>query len=166
MRSKLTPLLLRHRQLLPLRRLVAGVRRSLVTRILRAVLGCTCALEPQELQVGSLTMDLHRRILRPCGAQVHLSPKEFDLLAFMMQNQGVPVPHAELLRSVWGTGYGTELDYVRTYVCTLRKKIENDTAKPDYILTVPWVGYRFRNPSDGDAGAKGIDVDAWEAAFS
>ncbi len=96
-------------------------------------------------------MDLHRRILWRSGTQVHLSPKEFDLLAFMMQNQGAPLTHVRLLRSVWGPEYGNELEYLRSYVRMLRKKIENDPAKPDYIVTEPWVGYRFRNPSDQDA---------------
>jgi two-component system KDP operon response regulator KdpE len=103
------------------------------------------------IQAGSLGMDLHRRILWRSGTQVHLSPKEFDLLAFMMQNQGAPLTHVRLLRSVWGPEYGNELEYLRSYVRMLRKKIENDPAKPDYILTEPWVGYRFRNPSDQEA---------------
>jgi two-component system KDP operon response regulator KdpE len=126
--------------------------RELIAR-LRAVLRRTRALETQELpvlQAGFLAMDLHRRILWRSGTQVHLSPKEFDLLAFMMQNQGAPLTHVRLLRSVWGPEYGNELEYLRSYVRMLRKKIESDPAKPDYILTEPWVGYRFRNPSDKD----------------
>jgi two-component system KDP operon response regulator KdpE len=129
--------------------------RELIAR-LRAVLRRTRALETQELpviQAGSLAMDLHRRILWRSGTQVHLSPKEFDLLAFMMQNQGAPLTHVRLLRSVWGPEYGNELEYLRSYVRMLRKKIENDPAKPDYILTEPWVGYRFRNPSDQESPA-------------
>jgi len=127
--------------------------RELIAR-LRAVLRRTRALETQELPVlqsGTLTLDLHRRLLWRSGTQVHLSPKEFDLLAFMMQNQGAPLTHVRLLRSVWGPEYGNELEYLRSYVRMLRKKIENDPAKPDYILTEPWVGYRFRNPSDHEA---------------
>jgi len=127
--------------------------RELIAR-LRAVLRRTRAIEAQELpvlQAGSLSMDLHRRILWRSGTQVHLSPKEFDLLAFMMQNQGAPLTHVRLLRSVWGPEYGNELEYLRSYVRMLRKKIENDPAKPDYIVTEPWVGYRFRNPNDQDA---------------
>jgi two-component system, OmpR family, KDP operon response regulator KdpE len=127
--------------------------RELIAR-LRAVLRRTRALETQELpvlQAASLTMDLHRRILWRSGTQVHLSPKEFDLLAFMMQNQGAPLTHVRLLRSVWGPEYGNELEYLRSYVRMLRKKIETDPAKPDYILTEPWVGYRFHNPSEQEA---------------
>jgi two-component system, OmpR family, KDP operon response regulator KdpE len=129
--------------------------RELIAR-LRAVLRRTRALdlqEPQVLQAGSLAMDLHRRILWRSGKQVHLSPKEFELLAYMMQNQGAPLTHVKLLRSVWGPEYGNELEYLRSYVRMLRKKIEDDPAKPDYILTEPWVGYRFRNPSETEAPA-------------
>src|SRR5580704_7509892 len=129
--------------------------RELIAR-LRAVLRRTRALDVQEppvLQAGSLSMDLHRRILWRNGKQVHLSPKEFELLAYMMQNQGAPLTHVKLLRSVWGPEYGNELEYLRSYVRMLRKKIEEDPGKPDYILTEPWVGYRFRNPSDTDAPA-------------
>jgi len=127
--------------------------RELIAR-LRAVLRRTRALEAAELPVipaGALAMDLHRRILWRSGTQVHLSPKEFDLLAFMMQNQGAPLTHVRLLRSVWGPEYGNELEYLRSYVRMLRKKIENDPAKPDYILTEPWVGYRFCNPSEQES---------------
>lgn len=129
--------------------------RELVAR-LRAVLRRTRPLDSQEppvLQAGNLSMDLHRRILWRGGKQVHLSPKEFELLAYMMQNQGAPLTHVKLLRSVWGPEYGNELEYLRSYVRMLRKKIEDDPAKPDYILTEPWVGYRFRNPSDTEAPA-------------
>lgn len=129
--------------------------RELIAR-LRSVLRRVRPVETQELpviQAGSLTIDLHRRILWRSGNQVHLSPKEFDLLAFMMQNQGAPLAHVRLLRSVWGPEYGNELEYLRSYVRMLRKKIEDDPAKPDYILTEPWVGYRFHNANDRDPSA-------------
>jgi len=129
--------------------------RELIAR-LRAVLRRTRALETQELpliQAGSLALNVHRRILWRSGTQVHLSPKEFDLLSFMMQNQGAPLTHARLLRSVWGPEYGNELEYLRSYVRMLRRKIESDPSKPDYIMTEPWVGYRFRNPTDQDGPA-------------
>lgn len=124
--------------------------RELVAR-LRAVLRRTRALDKKDsplLQVGQLSMDLHRRILWRRGEPIHLSPKEFELLAFMLQNLGVPLTHVKLLRSVWGPEYGNELEYLRSYVRMLRKKIEDDPAKPVYILTEPWVGYRFCNPSE------------------
>jgi two-component system, OmpR family, KDP operon response regulator KdpE len=103
---------------------------------------------PRILQAGDLKMDLERVLLLKGGEQIHLSPKEFDLLSVLMKNQDVPLTHARLLRGIWGPEYGGEIEYLRTYVRMLRKKIEDDPARPQYILTEPWVGYRFRNPSD------------------
>jgi two-component system, OmpR family, KDP operon response regulator KdpE len=128
--------------------------RELMAR-LRAVLRRTQALDaarPVVLTAGDLEIDVEWHQLRRSGQPVHLAPKEFELLAFMMQNQGVPLTHAKLLRSVWGVEYGNELEYLRSYVKMLRKKIERDPARPEYILTEPWVGYRFRNPADSDVG--------------
>jgi two-component system KDP operon response regulator KdpE len=103
------------------------------------------------LRAGDLEIDLERRILKKANAEVHLSPTEFDLIAFLFRHQGAPVTHAQLLRAVWGPEYGNELEYLRSYVRMLRKKIEDDPSRPQYILTEPWVGYRFRNPSDPDS---------------
>jgi len=105
---------------------------------------------PRILQAGELKMDLDRGLLWKAGRQIHLSPTEFDLLAVMMKNQDAPLTHVKLLRGVWGPEYGDELEYLRTYIRMLRKKIEDDPARPQYIQTEPWVGYRFRNPSDPD----------------
>jgi two-component system KDP operon response regulator KdpE len=127
--------------------------RELVAR-LRAVLRRTNpgnGNHASVLHAGDLEIDIERRILRRAGEEIHLSPKEFELLAFLMKNQDVPLTHVKLLRSVWGAEYGNELEYLRSYIRMLRKKIENDPAQPDYILTEPWVGYRFHNPSDPDS---------------
>jgi two-component system KDP operon response regulator KdpE len=109
--------------------------------------------KPELLQSGDLAVDLKRRLLWRRGEPVHLSPKEFDLLAFMMQNQGAPLTHVKLLRAVWGPEYGNEQEYLRSYVRMLRKKVEDDPSKPQYIVTEPWVGYRFRNPTDPNSPA-------------
>jgi two-component system, OmpR family, KDP operon response regulator KdpE len=109
--------------------------------------------EANILEAGDLKMNLEHRLLWKADEQIRLSPKEFDLLSFLMKNQGVPLTHVKLLRAVWGSEYGDELEYLRTYVRMLRKKIEDDPARPEYILTEPWVGYRFRNPSDPDSAA-------------
>jgi two-component system KDP operon response regulator KdpE len=100
------------------------------------------------LQAGDLEIDFDLRLLHRSGHEIHLTPTEFDLLALLMRNQGSLLPHAKLLRTIWGPDYGDELEYLRTYVRTLRKKIEDDPAQPKYILTEPWVGYRFHNPSE------------------
>ncbi|HXP89016.1 MAG TPA: response regulator transcription factor [Bryobacteraceae bacterium] len=109
--------------------------------------------EPGVLVAGDLRLDLERRILRKAGQQVHLSPKEFDLVTFLMRNQGVPLTHANILREVWGAEFNTQLEYLRTYVRMVRKKIESDPGRPEYLLTEPWVGYRFCNPADPDSAA-------------
>jgi two-component system KDP operon response regulator KdpE len=133
--------------------------RELVAR-LRAVLR---RIHPEEtpdmsvLKAGNLEIDLTRHLLRRNGELIHLSPREFELLAFMMRNQGVPLTHAKLLRTIWGVEYGNELEYLRSYVKMLRKKIEDEPSKPEYILTEPWVGYRFRNPSDPDSPSVPLD---------
>jgi two-component system KDP operon response regulator KdpE len=100
------------------------------------------------LRAGVLELDPVRRLLLKNGAEIHLSPKEFDLLAYLFQHQGAPVMHARLLHAVWGSEFGGEVEYLRSYIKMLRKKIEDDPAHPAYLLTEPWVGYRFRNPSD------------------
>jgi two-component system KDP operon response regulator KdpE len=95
------------------------------------------------LRAGDLELDLERRRVFKCGAAIHLTPKEFDLLAYFFRHPGGTILHSKILRAVWGLEYGNELEYLRTYVRTLRKKIEDDPARPEYILTEPWVGYRF-----------------------
>lgn len=133
--------------------------RELVAR-LRAVLrrtNVTRTTESLVLQAGDLRLRLDRRVVSKGSEEIQLSPKEFDLLAFMMKNQGAPLTHVRLLRSVWGSEYGGEVEYLRTYVRMLRKKIEDHPARPQYILTEPWVGYRFRNPSDPDQPASSVD---------
>ena len=125
-----------------------------LTARLRAVLRRTRVQSPAEssvLEAGALKMDVERRLLWRGEQEIHLSPKEFELLAFMMKNAGAPLTHVKLLRSIWGIEYGGELEYLRSYVRMLRKKIEDNPAQPQYILTEPWVGYRFRNPSDPDS---------------
>jgi two-component system, OmpR family, KDP operon response regulator KdpE len=124
--------------------------RELLARI-RAVLR---RINPQalalHLRVGDLELDLEQRILKKVGAEVHLSPTEFDLMAFFFENQGIPLTHARLLRAIWGQEYGGELEYLRSYVRMLRKKIEDDPARPAYLLTEPWVGYRLVNPVESN----------------
>jgi two-component system KDP operon response regulator KdpE len=122
-----------------------------LTARLRAIVRRTHALDDAKatvLTAGDLEVDVERNLLRRAGEPVHLAPKEFELLVFMMQNPGVPLTRVRLLRSVWGPEYGNEVEYLRSYVKMLRKKIERDPSRPEYILTEPWIGYRFRNPSD------------------
>ena len=103
------------------------------------------------LRVGDLELDVERRILRRAGEEVHLSPTEFSLLSYLMQHANTAIEHGKLLRAIWGPEYGSELEYLRTYIKRLRKKIEHDAINPEYLLTVPWLGYRFCDPSDSGA---------------
>ena len=131
-----------------------------LTARLRAVLRRTQPLEVAEtVRAGDLEIDCARRILLRNGEEVHLAPKEFELLAFMMKHMDAPLRHATLLHAIWGPEYGNELEYLRAYVRILRKKIEKDPSAPEYILTEPWLGYRFRNPSDPDSSPISRDDD-------
>jgi two-component system KDP operon response regulator KdpE len=78
---------------------------------------------------------------------VRLTPKEFELLHYLIMNANKPVPHRKLLQTLWGPDYGEEVEYLRVFVSQLRKKIEADPAHPRYIVTEPWLGYRFMAPS-------------------
>ena len=126
-----------------------------LTARLRAVIRRTASENAGEmvLQAGNLEIDFDKRSLRRAGETVHLTPTEFDLLALLMKNEGILLTHTKLLRTIWGPEYGEELEYLRSYVRAVRKKIEDDPAHPKYILTEPWVGYRFHNPSDREPGA-------------
>ena len=74
-----------------------------------------------------------------------MTPRNFDILEYLMRRAGMAVRHEALLKAVWGPEYGGELEYLRTFVRQLRKKIEDDASNPEYLLTEPFVGYRFRD---------------------
>ena len=92
---------------------------------------------------GELELDpVKYRVLKR-GVSIHLTPKEFEMLHYLMMHAGEPIPHSRLLKSVWGPEYGNELEYLRTFVRQLRKKLEDDPRNPKYLLTDAYVGYRF-----------------------
>ena len=93
-----------------------------------------------------LSVDFEQRRVTAAGAEIHLAPKEFDVLRHLIANQGKPVTHRRLLQSVWGPEYGEETENLRVVINQLRKKIEKDPSQPKLILTEPWVGYRFQPP--------------------
>jgi two-component system KDP operon response regulator KdpE len=93
-----------------------------------------------------LTLDFESRQLTVRGEEIHLTPKEFDVLKHLVANQGKPLTHRRILQSVWGPDYGEETENLRVVINQLRKKIETDPARPKYIRTEPWVGYRFQAP--------------------
>ena len=84
--------------------------------------------------------------MRKSNAAVHLTPKAFDLLHYLMAHAGVPLTHARLLRAVWGPEYGGEIEYLRTFIHQLRQRLEDDPGAPEYLLTETGLGYRFREP--------------------
>ncbi len=101
---------------------------------------------PHSYTSPDLEIDFDARKVRVRGKSVHLTPKEFELLRYLVSQEGKPVPHRQLLQAVWGPDYGDESDYLRVFINHLRKKIEPNPSKPKYVLTEPWVGYRFAFP--------------------
>jgi len=91
-----------------------------------------------------LTIDFETRQMTVRDRIVRLTPKEYDVLKHLVANQGKPLTHRRILQSVWGPDYGEETENLRVVINQLRKKIETDPARPKYILTEPWVGYRFQ----------------------
>ena len=80
------------------------------------------------------------------GRDMRLTPKQFEVLNYLIANPNVAIPHAKILQTIWGPDYGDEVEYLHVLVNQLRKKIEPDPSKPRYILTEPWFGYRFQPP--------------------
>jgi two-component system KDP operon response regulator KdpE len=94
--------------------------------------------------IGALRLDPDRHRVEKMGQEVRLTPKEFAMLRYLMEHAGRPIPHNRLLTSIWGSEYGNEREYLRVLINQLRKKIEDDPARPSYILTESYIGYRFR----------------------
>jgi two-component system, OmpR family, KDP operon response regulator KdpE len=101
---------------------------------------------PQSVQLDDIEINLATRRVITNGREVRLTPKEFGLLQYLLANPNVPIPHGRLLQAVWGPDYGDQVEYLRVFMNQLRKKIEPDPAHPRYLLTEPWVGYRFALP--------------------
>jgi two-component system, OmpR family, KDP operon response regulator KdpE len=121
---------------------------ELTARVRAALRPANLAREtPEEkIQIGDITLDIALRTVTREGRRIHLTPREFDLLCYMMTNAGKALAHATLLTAIWGPEYGRELDYLRTFVHQLRKKLEHDPSHPAYLVTDAWYGYRFRAP--------------------
>jgi two-component system KDP operon response regulator KdpE len=98
------------------------------------------------IQIGQLELDPIRYRVQKAGRPIHLTPKEFEMLHYLMMHAGEPIPHARLLKSVWGPEYGQELEYLRTFVRQIRKKIEDNPRLPEYLHTHSYIGYRFSQP--------------------
>ena len=133
-----------------LRELTARIRASMRTA------GNTPNPLEEVISVGAIVLDPVRRTVTKEGRPIRFTPKEFELIHALMMNAGRPIQHARLLNKVWGPEYGGELEYLRTYIHQLRKKLEDDPANPRYLLTDSHIGYRF---CEGEAGV-GAEVPA------
>ncbi|HEY7574443.1 MAG TPA: response regulator transcription factor [Thermoanaerobaculia bacterium] len=94
-------------------------------------------------RLGELQIDLEERRVQKGGREIHLTPTEFSLLATFLKKPGAVWTHRQLLAEIWGTTAGVSNDTLRVHVGSLRRKIETDPNRPRWILTEPWVGYRF-----------------------
>jgi len=121
---------------------------ELLARI-RATLRRKPATESQSqiLEAGDFLVDLEAHTASQNGKGLRLTPKEFDLLVHLIRNAGKVLTHRSLLGAVWGGDYTEQTEYLRVLIGQLRKKIEADPSTPRYILTEPWIGYRF-NPGE------------------
>lgn len=121
--------------------LLARVRASLR----RAATVLTSEPESTVLTSGDFHVELETRQVTVSGREVHLTPKEFDLLVYFLKHSGKVLTHRTLLAAIWGGDYVEQNEYLRVFVGTLRKKLEPDVANPRYIVTEPWIGYRFNS---------------------
>ncbi|WP_353067642.1 response regulator transcription factor [Tunturibacter psychrotolerans] len=125
---------------------------ELIARVCAALKRTHDSNEEQVLfRVGDLHLDASRHLVHKRGRPLHLTPKEFALLHNLMRNAGKPVSHRKLLRSVWGSQYGSDREYLRIFVRQLRLKIEDNPANPKYLLTEPGIGYRFAETVEGNS---------------
>lgn len=117
--------------------LLARIRAAL-RRVPQAGEGGLQVIRTDDMEINFMT-----RRVTVHGREIRLTPKELDLLHYMASHPNVPIPHTKLLQAVWGPDYGNEVEYLRVFINQLRKKIEDNPSKPRYLLTEPWVGYRF-----------------------
>jgi two-component system KDP operon response regulator KdpE len=119
--------------------------RELIARIRSAVrrLRAPARAEDAPMEIGEIRLDPAKRLVTKRGQPVHLTRKEFDILHCLMSRAGRVVTYARLLTAVWGADSREEVEYLRTFVRQLRKKIEDDPSNPLYLLTDVYVGYRF-----------------------
>jgi len=119
---------------------------ELLARIRAALRRASNEAPLPKIETPELMVDLTRRIVDVNGSRVHLSPKEFEVLRALVIQQGGPLTHKKLLQTVWGPDHAEGTEILRVVINTLRKKIERDSTHPRYILTEPWIGYRFKLP--------------------
>jgi two-component system KDP operon response regulator KdpE len=119
---------------------------TLLARVRVALRRRTDMPETAALGVGEFHIDFEDRRVRVSGQAVRLTPKEFDLFVYMARHPNRVLPHRTLLRGVWGEASEDQPEYLRVFMGQLRKKLESDPSNPRYLVTEPWIGYRF-NPT-------------------
>jgi two-component system KDP operon response regulator KdpE len=119
--------------------------REVMARVRSAVRRAQTPERPEDapIRIGKIEVQPARRAVKKSGRQIRLTPKEYDILYYLMAHAGRAVTYGKLLTSVWGAQYREEVDYLRTFVRQLRKKIEDDPSNPVYLVTDACVGYRF-----------------------
>jgi two-component system KDP operon response regulator KdpE len=118
---------------------------ELLARLRAALRRAGPSTEPV-IEIGELEIDLERRLVLRAGEPVALTPHEFELLRVLAQHEGKLLTHRMLLREVWGPAYQNESHYLHVYVSQLRRKLESDPARPQYLRTEPGAGYRLVSP--------------------
>jgi two-component system, OmpR family, KDP operon response regulator KdpE len=103
------------------------------------------------IMIGDLLLDPERHQVEKGGRPVHLTPKQFEMLHYLMTHAGKPNSYAKLLGSIWGTEYAHQVEYLRTFIRQIRIKIEDDPAVPKYLMTDTRVGYRFNGGAHEDS---------------
>jgi two-component system KDP operon response regulator KdpE len=104
------------------------------------------AADTQIVTFDDVEINFNQRRVTVGTREARLTPKEFELLQYMVAHPNVPITHTKLLQSVWGPDYGDEVEYLRVFINQLRKKLEKNPSTPKYLVTEPWVGYRFCLP--------------------
>jgi len=127
-----------------------------IRAVMRRSMAATGAI-PSRLRLDGLEIDFDARRIRSARGSLHLTPKEFALLRYLVSRAGKVVSHRKLLQAIWGPDYDGQVDYLRVFVNQLRKKIEDDPATPKLIVTEPWVGYRFVLPERNGNGHGPVD---------
>jgi len=115
---------------------------ELLARV-RAVLRRLSATNDRVLVVGDVTIEIDEHRVVVGGKEIRLTPKEFDVFKYLVNNAGKVVTHRALLQTVWGWESTDQTEYLRVFINQLRRKIEVDASHPRYLITEPWVGYRF-----------------------
>ncbi len=98
-----------------------------------------------KIEIGDFILNLETHQICVKNQEIHLTPKEFELLAYLIKNHGKVITHRTLLGAIWGGNFTEQTEYLRVFLGNVRKKIEPNPSKPTYILTEPWVGYRFNS---------------------